>query len=86
MEKEGISWMALRDCAPRSKDRKADRAWILPHVRFKGLTTEAKLSKSLSLPAFRVVSKISERAVASIRKDHRDDSIIREKLREQYLD
>ncbi|KYN08471.1 hypothetical protein ALC62_00549 [Cyphomyrmex costatus] len=45
----------------------------LPHVRFKGLTTEAKLSRSLSLSVFRVVFEISERVVASIRKDHRDD-------------
>ncbi|KYN17288.1 hypothetical protein ALC57_10414 [Trachymyrmex cornetzi] len=45
---------------------------VLPHVRFKGLTTEAKLSRSLSLSVFRVVFEISERLVASIRED-RDD-------------
>ncbi|TGZ47523.1 Uncharacterized protein DBV15_00188 [Temnothorax longispinosus] len=49
------------------------RRRILLHVRFKGLTTEAKLSRSLSLSVFRVVFEISGRVVTSIRKDHRDD-------------
>ncbi|KYQ52008.1 hypothetical protein ALC60_08622 [Trachymyrmex zeteki] len=50
---------------------------VLPHVRFKGLTTEAKLSRSLSLSVFRVVFEILERVVASIREDHRDDRAVK---------
>ncbi|KYN45065.1 hypothetical protein ALC56_00539, partial [Trachymyrmex septentrionalis] len=74
-EKDGACpWLCNnREIRGRKWRRKKFRAeeYVLPHVRFKGLTKEAKLSRSLSLSVFRVVFEISERVVASIREDHR---------------